>query len=121
MSNSSIAEGVRHSIYTLTYEVFDYMEFKYTVDDIVIDYCNANAQGLEAMFYIKTVKNVKRNIWFEVIDFVLEDRKDIRIDLLRKKADKNIHFHLKYTKDPINNPVYEPIKITLKERKYERI
>jgi len=107
MSSTSIAEGVRHAIYTHTFDVFDYMEFKYTVDDIVIDYCNANAQGLEAMFYIKTVENVKRKPWFEVIDFLLGDRKDIRLDLLRKKADQNIHFHLKYTKDPSKHPVYE--------------
>lgn len=108
MSNYSIAEGVRHAIYSHTYEVFEMMEFKYNAEDIVIDFCNANSDYLEAMFYIKTVENVKRKIWYEVIDFVLEGRKDIRIDLLRKKADKNIHFHLKYTKDPNKNPVYEP-------------
>lgn len=108
MSNYSIAEGVRHAIYSHTYDVFEMMDFNYTADDIVIDYSTANTEYLEAIFYIKTVENVKRKIWYEVIDFILEGRDDIRIDLLRKKADQNIHFHLKYTKDPINRPVYEP-------------
>ena len=116
MSNSSIAEGVRHAIYTHTYDVFDYMDFKYSVDDIVIDYCNANSGFLEAMFYIKTVENVKRKIWYEVIDFIIGDRKDIRIDLLRKKAGQNIHFHLKYTANPVENPVYEPQTIKLQRK-----
>jgi hypothetical protein len=83
------------------------MEFKYTVDDIVIDYSNASSKELEAIFYIKTVKNVKRAMWYEVVDFILENRTDLRIDLFKKRTDKNVHFHLKYTKDPINNPVYE--------------
>jgi len=111
MSNYSIAEGVRHAIFSHTYDVFEMMDFKYTVDDIVIDYCNANTDFLEAMFYIKTVENVKKKVWYEVIDFILEDRKDIKIDLLRKKADQNIHFHLKYSKDPSKIPVYETKEI----------
>jgi len=108
MSNYSIAEGVRHAVFSHTYDVFELMDFNYNVDDIVIDFCNANTDSLEAMFYIKTVENVNRKMWYESVDFIFQDRKDIRLDLLKKKADQNIHFHLKYTKDPINNPVFEP-------------
>lgn len=107
MSNHSIAEGIRHAVFSHTYDVFELMDFKYSIDDIVIDANNANSEYLSAIFYVKTVENVKRNLWFEAIDFIFGDRNDIRIELLKKKADQNIRFHLRYTKNPSKHPVYE--------------
>lgn len=106
LSMSSIADGIRHSIYTHTYDVFELMEFNYTVDDIVVDSCNANGQGIDALFYIKTVENVKKKYWDEAIDFILEDRRDIMLKTIKKESGKNIRFHLKYTNDEEQNPIY---------------
>ena len=106
MSNISIAEGIRQAIYTHTYDVFELMEFNYTVEDIVVDHCNANSGFLDATFYLKTVENVKKKYWDEAIDFLLWDKSNIMLKLLRKESGKNVRFHLKYTHDEIENPVY---------------
>lgn len=105
MSNSSISAGIRQAIYTYTYDVFELMDFKYTVDDIVIDECNANSSGLNAVFYISTVENVKKKYWDEAVDFIFEDRRDIIIKTLKKESGKNVRFHLKYTNDESNFPI----------------
>jgi len=105
MSNCSIANGIRHAIYVHTYDVFELMDFKYTVDDIVIDECNANGAGLNAIFYISTVENVKKKHWDEAVDFIFEDRTDISIKTLKKDSGKNIRFHLKYMHDECDRPV----------------
>lgn len=102
---SSIAEGIRHAIYTHTYDVFELMEFNYGVDDIVVDSCNCNSNGLNAIFYVKTVDNVKKKYWEEAVDFILEDRKDINLKTIKKESGKNIRFHLKYTNDETQFPI----------------
>ena len=107
MSSTSIAAGIRQAIYTHTYDIFELMDFKYTVDDIVIDDCNANSHGINAIFYITTVDNVKKRYWDEAIDFIFEDRRDIILKLLKKDTGKNVRFHLKYTNDELNFPIHK--------------
>lgn len=106
MSNSSIAEGIRQAIFAHTYEIFELMEFNYSRDDIVVDECNANSEILNAIFYIKTVDNVKKKLWDEAVDFLLWDKKNIMLKTLKKESGKNVRFHLKYTTDEKKNPIH---------------
>lgn len=102
MSATQITEIIRSQIAQITEPVFKSLGFTVSSADVWNDIARFG-KGLEATFYVDTVKNVDRKSFAAQAQILKEANKCIvEFKVQSKRPDKNVRFYLKVTDDQIS-------------------
>jgi len=87
-----LEQKLRNTVVGFCLELFDYLDVSCSKEEIVFDYCKYDGTSIEAELYVKGVEKFKKDIFYEVVDF-LQMKGEVKLE---RKTQKNQRIYVKF-------------------------